>query len=177
MVTKTVLEKTTRFATKHFKVGVISPLTNKRNAKNFFQACEAACELGFVISVLAVGDEDSQAKCFELEKHYPEQFEVLEAIPKNKSYILNHVDIVLFPATPSEDNLKKVMKKGIVPIMPYQKDFSNFDAQKEEGNAFLFKEDSFWELLATMIRAFENFKFSYDWGNLQKHVKKTSENI
>lgn len=166
-----------KFATKLFNIGVIAPLTQRRNSEFFFRACEAMCELGFMISVLAIGDEVSQSKCFDLAQKYPEQFEVLEALPRNKNKILTHSNVILFPATPLEDNLKKVLKKGIVPIMPYQKHFYNFDAQSEFGNAFLFSEDNFWDFFATIVRAFENFKFSYDWGNLQKQIKKTSENF
>ena len=167
----------TKFATKHFNIGVIAPLTQKRNSDFFFRACEAMCELGFMISVLAQGDEVSQRKCFDLAQKYPGQFEVLEAIPRNKNKILSGADVMLFPAEPEEGNLKRVMKKGIVPIMPYQEHFYNFDAQSESGNAFLFTPDNFWEFLATIVRAFESFKFSYDWNNLQKQVKKSLENL
>lgn len=170
-------KNSTKFATKPFNIGVISPLTQKRNSEFFFKACEAMCELGFTISVLAIGDEISQSKCFDLAQKYPKQFEVLEALPKNKNKILNHSDVILFSAIPNEENLKRVLKKGIVPIMPYQKHFYNFDAQSEFGNAFLFSENNFWDFFATIVRAFENFKFSYDWGNLQKQVKKASENL
>jgi len=157
--------------TKLFHIGSISPLTQKNNADFLFNSIEALCELGFFISILAEGDLESQKKCFHFAKKYPYQFKILESIPQNQEKILQSSNIIVFTNEPKKEDLKQIIKNGIVPIMPYNKKFIEFDPQQEKGNSFLFQENNFWQFLASIIRASENFKFSYDWKNLQKNVK------
>ncbi len=169
----------TKFAQKQFHIGIINPLNAKRNVDILLKAVEPLCELGFTLSVLAVGDKESQAKCFELSQSYLESFELLESIPSNKKSIFSRSQVICFTSQPDEKTLKELAKKGIVPIMPEgsHKDFQNFSAQTESGNAFLFDPENFWEFLATIIRAYENYKFPYDWNTLKKNLKKTGEEL
>lgn len=162
-----------KFATKHFRIGITSSFSANSDSDIYFKAFEAMCELGFVISVLALGSEAVQKKLMGISEKYAGQFELLEATPQNEKKIISQSDVVLFLDTPEKSMLKKVMEKGIVPVVPFCDNIVNFDAQAEQGNGFCFSEGSFWEIFATIIRAFENYKFSYDWNNLQKSVKKT----
>ena len=178
--TKISKKETTQFAKKSFHIGCITPLTEKRNVEMFFRAVEPLCELGFSVSVLAVGDEASQEKCFEFSQKYPHQFEILESIPKNQESIISKSQVILFMEAPEKSLIKKIGKKGVIPMMPFStkhKEFQNFDAQQESGNCFLYDPTNFWEFLATIIRAYENFKFPYDWSQLRKSLKKTVESL
>lgn len=184
MKTKTLTPETAeetamRFVQKQFTIGVISPLNDKHRAELLFKAAEPLCELGFSLSVLAVGNQESQEQCFELSQRYGDRFELLESIPSNRTKVLGKAQVVLFTSAPDKDLLKELAKKGVVPIMPYDDslavDFVGFDVQQEQGNCFLYDPENFWECLATAIRAYENFKFPYDWGNLRKNLKKTFE--
>lgn len=163
----------TKFATKHFRIGLISSFDASENAEWVFRGFEAMCELGFVVSVLATGTEENQKKCMDIADKYVGQFEILESTPQNKKKIMSQSDVVLFLETPEKADLKDVMSKGIVPITPECEWLENFDAQAESGNGFCFSSGNFWAFFATVVRAFENYKFSYDWNNLRKSVKKT----
>ena len=173
MKTLTKKTKTTKFATKHFRIGMI---TSPDKSDLFNQSLEQMCELGFVVSVLALGDEENQKKLMDISDKYKGQFEILEATDQNKKKIISQSDVILFLDKPEKSLLKKVMNKGVVPITPFCEELRNFDSQSETGNAFCFSKGNFWEMFATIVRAFENYKFVYDWNNLQKTVKKSMEN-
>ena len=154
-----------------FHLGMILPITGENHSDFFLKAVEALSELGIKISALAEGDMESQKHCFELTKKYPNNFLLLESIPRNRQEILKNSDAVIFPAAPSRKLLEEVTEMGIVPILPPQKGLKDFDPQEETGNAFTFEEGNFWKFLSAILRASENFKFEYDWENLRKSVK------
>ncbi|MCF7918148.1 hypothetical protein K9L27_04110 [Candidatus Gracilibacteria bacterium] len=153
-----------------FRVGMILPMTQKNNADVFLRAVEAMSELGFQVSALAEGDNTAQKKCFDLLQGTP-KFELLESTPQNRNKILAHSDVLLFPASPEKKDIEYVAKEGIVSVLPEGCGLENFDAQKETGNAFTFVSGKFWDMMASLIRASENHKFSYDWKNIQKNLK------
>lgn len=171
-------ELTTRFVQKKFTIGFVIPLTDLNRSSLFFKTVEPLCALGFNLSVLAVGDQASQEHCFDLSQKFPEHFELLESIPANRDKVIHKSQVVLFTRSPDKKMIKDLSRKGVVPIMPYDDaliEFASFDVQQEQGNCFLFNPDNEWECMATVIRAYENFKFPYDWGNLRKNLKKVFE--
>ncbi len=171
-------ETVTSFVQKKFTIGVILPLTEGNRSELFFKTVEPLCNLGFKISVLAVGDQASQEQCYELSQKFPGNFELLESIPVNRDKVIGKSQIILFTSSPEKSLIKELSRKGVVPVMPYDDkliEFASFDVQQEQGNCFLYNPDNLWECLATAIRAYENFKFPYDWGNLRKNLKKVFE--
>lgn len=152
---------------------MISPITKRNNSEIFLRALEAMCELGFSVSALAEGDMEAQSICFDIAQKYPNNFQIIESLPKNRAHIMKNSDVLVFPEIPSDKILKEIVKNGIVSVLPQGGKFQNFDPQKEVGNAFTFSKSNFWEFLSALIRASENFKFSYDWQNLQKNLRET----
>jgi hypothetical protein len=152
-------------------VGIICPMNEKNNSDYLLRGFEAMCELGLKVSVLAEGDSAAQKKCFELSEKYPTQFEILESVSRNKNRILKEVDAVIFTAKPTWKMVEEMAKQEIVAIVPEGSGLQNFNAQTEEGNAFTFDPNSFWEFIAAIVRASENFQFTYDWKNIKRNVK------
>lgn len=72
-------------------------------------------------------------------------------------------------------------QKGIVPILSFEQMNNNslepFDALTEKGNCFCFQENNEWDIFAALIRALENFKFSYDWRNIVKNCKSKQTSV
>lgn len=62
-----------------------------------------------------------------------------------------------------------VVERGIVPVMKkgLHHDAENYNPVEEAGNSFLFHELSAWQVYGAIVRAVENFAFSYDWENLR----------
>lgn len=82
-----------------------------------------------------------------------------------------HLWVILSEEAPKELNL--LAERGIVPVMlsglhPYAE---NYDPVKETGNAFLFSKMTPWHVYGSLVRALENFNFSYDWENIRNHGK------
>jgi len=152
-------------------VGIICPLNEKNNSDFMLRGFEALCELGIKVSVLAEGDSAAQKICFDLSEKYPHQFEILESVSRNRNKILKEVDTVLFTSKPDWKTVQEMAKHEIVSIVPEGSGLQNFNAQTEEGNAFTFAPNNFWEFIAAIVRASENFQFSYDWKNIKANVK------
>jgi len=152
-------------------MGIIAPMTEKNHADFLLQGFEAMCELGFEVSVLAEGDSAAQKKCFELSEKYPEQFHILESVPRNKTHLLKEVDVVVFTSVPDWKTVKEMAKNEIVSIVPEGSGLQNFNAQTEQGNAFTFEPNSFWGFISAIIRASENAQFEYDWKNIKRNIK------
>jgi hypothetical protein len=64
--------------------------------------------------------------------------------------------------------LDEALRYGVVPVSLFHESLSNFNAVEETGNAFLINQLNLWYVFEACIRAKENFKFPYDWKNIQQ---------
>jgi hypothetical protein len=163
--------KKSRPRNKVIHIGSIAPISSMKKSAIFCQALEAMCELGFSVSVMAEGNEETQKCCFELLEKYPEQFEVLESIDKNKQEILNTVDAVIFAENPAKKVLAEVIANNVVAILPEGNGLKDFDLKHESGEAFTFREGNIWSFVSAIVRAGENFKFPYDWKTIKHNLE------
>lgn len=92
-------------------------------------------------------------------------FSVEEALEES------HIWVVLGKELPAEFNM--IAERGIIPVAlrGVNKDLENYNPVGECGNSFLFPKSSAWSIYGTLVRALENFNFTYDWKNLQSEVK------
>ena len=153
-----------------FRIGVVSAMTESEDAALLCSALEAMCSLGFIVSVLAEGDESARKLCFEYAEKFPRNFSILESLPTNKTEILEKSDVIIFPVRPSKDELEAIISAGVVPVLPEGCGLENFDAQKESGGAFTFQEGNLWSLVAALVRASENRRFSWDWKTIKQNL-------
>lgn len=168
----TAPKKTTTKKTTKFNIGVITPITsNNQSSSLTCEALEAMCSLGFRVSALAEGDAAGQAACFTCAEKYPKSFTMLESVGENRACVINKSDVVLFPSAPSKSELEEVINAGIVPILPEECGLPNFDSKTEEGCAFTFETGNIWSLVAALVRASENRKFSWDWKTIKQNLE------
>ena len=160
-------QKASRASSKVFQIGCIAPI--EPQWENFSRAISAASELGFRVLMLAEGDSAAQKSALELSEKYP-QIQMLESSDAGRKKILETSDVIFFPAPPDPERLRDCIRARAVPILPEGSGIENFDAQKESGTGFVFESGNFWHLFAAFVRAAENWKFSYDWKNLQKNL-------
>jgi hypothetical protein len=111
----------------------------------------------------------------------------LEALKELKiKFILNksskpeldttEVEAIVFATDRTEQVLDYVRKYKAVPILSNKiEGFFDFNPLKENGNAFLFTENTPWHMLEAVIRAKETFKFPYDWKTLREEVQDTAK--
>ena len=117
---------------------------------------------------MAAGLEDADARFRVLGdgvKTLPHAFSTEEAVEEA------HIWVILSNKLPNE--FPEIIKKGIVPVMltDIHPHAENYEAAKEKGNAFLFPKLAQWNIYGSLVRALENFQFSYDWENLRQHGK------
>lgn len=85
-------------------------------------------------------------------------------------------DVVVIDSDRSDQALDYVKKYKAVPVVYSENKnfgvefFSDYNAQTEQGNAFLYNKNTTWHLIDAVLRASETFKFSYDWKNILKEV-------
>lgn len=98
-------------------------------------------------------------------KTVPHLFSLEEALEEG------HIWVILSKKIPKQFSM--IVERGIVPVMltGLHKDAENYNPVEESGNAFLFQRLSAWNVHAALIRALENFAFSYDWENLRSQGK------
>ena len=165
------------FTNKTFEISIISAV-KVESVESLISACEGMCQLGFKFKVMPKGASVWQEACFDLSQEYPDNFTVLEAVAANQPLVLQKSQVVLFTEVPTATELKMLQKKGLIAMLPWPAcekypEMMSFDAQQESGNCFLYTPEHTWDLVGNMVRAFENYKFSYDWGQLKKRWKDT----
>ena len=153
-----------------FNIGVIIPLTEKNESALICETLSAMCSLGFNISILAEGDATGQAACFSCVEKYPKNFSMLESMGDNRAQVLEKSDVVIFPSAPTKSELSAVVSAGAVPVLPEGCGLTNFDSKTEEGCAFTFDSGNIWSLVAAIVRASENRKFSWDWKTVKQNL-------
>lgn len=153
-----------------FRVGVVTAITKPNGSELLFSALEAMCSLGFNVDVLAEGDETARKLCFDCSEKFARKFSMLESLPNNRVKILEKSDVVIFPACPTKKELQEVVATGVVPVLPEGCGLENFDAQAETGCAFTFEPENVWSLVAALVRASENRKFSWDWRTIKQNL-------
>ncbi len=153
-----------------FNIGVVSAITEAGDSTLLCTVLEAMCSLGFSVEVLAEGDTSAQERCFKCAEKFPRKFSMLESLADNYTKIIKKSDVIIFPTRPEKKELESVLAEGVVPVLPEGCGLENFDAQKETGSAFTFEEGNIWSLVAALVRASENRKFSWDWKMIQQHL-------
>lgn len=81
----------------------------------------------------------------------------------NRKVLLESADMALcFPFT----DVEELLINGIIPISSKRPEVCDYDANRETGNSFIYKNEDPWFIFAALARARETFKFPYDW----KHI-------
>jgi hypothetical protein len=81
----------------------------------------------------------------------------------NRNTLLNASDMSLvFDFT----DIEEMLIHGIIPISPLRTEISDYNPNRETGNAFVYRQNNPWNIFAALVRARETFKFPYDWKNL-----------
>jgi len=117
--------------------------------------------------------ESFDSSCLELQKRFPEQFHFSETNTYTDATFSKNADVYFSLEMPSKDRINWIIEEGIVPVVPNNGIFINFDPKAESGSGFTFDEGNFWRMFEAMIRAGETRKFSYDWRNIKQAVRKT----
>lgn len=145
------------------------PLSEKNNLGLLEQIMPGLLEQNIKLALMGIGTQKYQNYFTQLANQYPNQIVILEESDSNKNDLYCAADILICPTDSDEGKqaIEQALKHQVVPVALNQTELNDYDAVKEVGNAFTFDQLTSWSLFATIIRALENFKFPYDWKNIQ----------
>ena len=145
------------------------PLTEKNNISIIQDVMNGILEMPVEIVLTAIGTPKYQKYFTDLSKEVGKQIVIIPDNDENKRKIYAASNMILAPCDSDEclDEVKQAMQYGVIPIVSDQDFVTNYDPVQENGNAFVYSKGSPWSFFATLVRAFENFKFPYDWKNIQ----------
>ena len=148
------------------------PLTEKNNVDMLQEAVTGLLEQDVIIALVGIGTEKFQNFFEKTAKQNPKKIAIVSDNDENKRKLYAASDIFLSTCDTSEcmGEMEKAMSYGTIPVTLPSEIVSDYDATKESGNAFIYKEKSPWNIFAAVIRALENFKFPYDWKNIQANA-------
>lgn len=156
----------------NFLIGIFVPLEESDYGNTYIEAIKALLEVGFQVAICSPMNEKYK-KIMELfHKEYPEQFVAVSHSDESERKTLAACDATLM-LSEHDALLKRALTYGVVPVTTEEKQLEDFNAVEEKGNAFIIPALTLWHVFEGCIRARENFKFPYDWKNLQVSCMET----
>lgn len=127
--------------------------------------------------VLGVGSSHYQNLFADLENSHPDKIRILpnNDLSRRKIYAASNIGLLFSKNTTSSLELKNLLVYGVIPVALPDPILENYNPVTEKGNAFLFTETNKWHFFGAFMRALENYKFSYDWQNLELAGMETLE--
>jgi len=111
------------------------------------------------VEIVVVADTDLDAFSFPNVHHLPYS-------EKNRKEAMQAMDMMV---TLPFNDLEEMWLNGVVPVSCKRKGVSDYDPNRETGNAFVYgdiEKANHWKIYAGVVRALETFKFPYDWQSI-----------
>lgn len=145
------------------------PLTDKNNVGLIQDVMNGILEQPAELILTGIGTEKFQTYFTALAEKNPKRIAIVPESPETKRKIYAASDIVLLPSDSPEclEEARNAMAYGVIPVTPPLNFVTDYDPVQEKGNAFHYPKNSAWGFFAALIRAIENFRFPYDWKNIQ----------
>ncbi len=105
-----------------------------------------------------------------LAKEHPHRVAIIanDEVAIRKMYAA--ADMALFLSDPAgTPELPQALSYGVVPIAPTTSALEDYNPVQESGNAFLYKDNSIWQVFGALVRALETHRFPFDWRTIQKN--------
>ena len=144
-------------------------LIEENNIQILQNIMDGILEQNIQLVLLGIGNKKYQEYFTKLMQKNSDKITVVEnnEINKRKVYSGSDMFLMLNDNKECKEEATNAMRYGVVPIAIESEFTENYDAIKESGNSFIYKKESPWSLFATIIKSMENFKFPYDWKNIQ----------
>ncbi len=162
----------------HFIVCITTPLFDENNADLWAALLPGLSDMGFQIVIRANASEKHK----DIAMAFAEDHSALCAIIDEEEYMsVYEVSDILLTFSQDKETIREVkhaLAKGVIPVVAH--DFpldilENYNPNLENGNSFMYYKQTPWSIFATIIRAYENYRFPYDWRNLCKTAIKSSK--
>lgn len=162
---------------REFLIGIVSPLTPQNGADILENLLEGIAVLPVKIAVRAIGTAKFQKVLGDFAERFPEKIAIVPDDEAGLRKILAAVDATLFLSTGEENETlaRSALSYAALPIAPadMRHIVEDYNPNQESGNGFLYREQNVWLAFAAIVRALENFRFPYDFKNIQKSAIET----
>ena len=144
------------------------PLADKNNINIIQDIMNGILEQPVEIAITGIGTEKYQKYFTDLASKNSNKISIIPDNKENKRKIYAAADIILISSDSHDciQEVKNALSYGVIPIIPSQDFIEDYNPVQEKGNAFTYTKGSPWSFFASFIRAFENFRFPYDWRNI-----------
>jgi starch synthase len=153
-------------------LGVELELSEKNGAQLLEDLLPGISALNICLAVRAVGTEKYQQIIGEFAKSHSGRVAIVPDTNEGLRKIFAGTDASFFFASglPNEQLAQAALSYASLPIAPKSMGHivEDYNPNQESGTGFLFPDQNVWSAFAAIVRAHENFKFPYDWKNIQK---------
>lgn len=158
-------------------VCITCELTDKNGATLVKDILEGILMLDLQLLVIGVGSENYQKIFAEFEEKFAEKMKILpnDEQSRRKIYAASNISLIFNNNSQNALELKNALNYGVIPVVKTDPILKDYNPITETGNAFLYQEDNLWLFYAALVRALENYKFSYDWQNLELAAMETMD--
>jgi len=148
-------------------------MTDEQGGTELEEVIGGIMSLNTLLIVRGIGSEKYGKLFTQLEHEYGHRITILkdEEVMQRKMYAA--ADMSLFFAPAEEEELKRCLAYGAVPISPEQDLLADYNPVQESGNAFIASPHTPWNWFAALVRGTETYKLPYDWRTIQKHCIET----
>jgi starch synthase len=156
---------------------ITASLTDKNKIDVLESILPGMLEQPVQIVMLGIGSAKYQESLTKIAEKHPEKIIITEGSDEMRRKIYAASDMMIVPALTEEsmEEAKNALAYGTIPIMPYAEFAEDYSPVDEKGNAFIMMEPSAWSLFYAFGRAMENYRFPYDWKNIQLEAMEKSE--
>ena len=161
-------------------IAVVNSFLSERGKEVLFEVLSGILDLNSQIAVFGFSDKELQyMKVFERRNN----FRIYTGDIEELYQLIASSDMVLIPEDDTSRHLsqKLALNFGAIPIIVEHDDMDgqivDYNQNYERGEAFVSKMLEPFSVFASTVRALENFKFSYDWSNIQKSAMILGERI
>lgn len=158
-------------------VCITCELTDENGADLLKNTLDGILALDLQLLVLGVGSVEYQKLFADYAERYSDKMKILinDELSKRKMYAASNISLIFNNNSQNAIELKNALAYGVVPVMQKDAILKNYNPVTESGNAFLFEKKDPWLFFAALVRALENYKFTYDWQNLELATMTTLE--
>lgn len=160
----------------HFLVAVTTPLFDTNNAEVLSDLLPGISDMGFQLVLRA----NASIKYKNVIESFIDDHAGLCALVPDEEYeeVFTAADVLITFSDENETQncVHTALSSGVIPIV--SSDFpnptiENYNPNLESGNAFVYHKKSVWSVFAALVRAYENYRFPYDWKNICKTAAKS----
>jgi glycogen synthase len=163
----------------HFLIAITTPLFDKYNADIWADILPGLSDMGFQIAIRANAQESYKAIAEAYTEDHTGTCTLISEDHYEEIYQAADVLLVFSDDDETKAEVKNALSHGVIPIIANDfplENIENYNPNLENGNSFVYYKKSAWSLFAALVRAYENYRFPYDWKNICKAAGRSIKN-